>query len=122
MHDAVIINTGMPEPRLLDVPGSKVKNVFHSAEFVGWYNGDPEHKAVQVSLEKIKRVAVVGHGNVALDVARVLLKPWAEFEHTSVSAQVLDVLRSSQVNSVDLIGRRGPLQVRAPRYIRLIRM
>lgn len=111
LHDAVVVCTGMPQPRLLNIPGEKTKNSFNSSELVGWYNGDPKFGEHSVCLNGVSRVAIIGHGNVALDVARILLKPWKSFENTEISKSALEELKESTVKQVDIIGRRGPLQV-----------
>lgn len=111
MHDAVVLCTGMSAPRKLGIPGEDVLNAYTSAQIVGWYNGDPEHSAIQPHLANARRIAIIGHGNVALDVARVFLKPWREFENTTISPNALNTLSQSTVEHVDIIGRRGPLQV-----------
>ena len=80
-------------------------------EFVGWYNRDPNFASSNIDLNPIRRVAVIGHGNVALDVARILLKPWRSLIGTSINPTALEALKLSSVDTVDIIGRRGPLQV-----------
>lgn len=113
LHDAVIICTGMPAPRLLNIPGESLPGSYTSSQIVGWYNNDPEYLQKNISLRNVKKVAVIGHGNVALDVARLLLKSPESLQNTEISTRALDELRNSSVKEVDIIGRRGPLQVLA---------
>ena len=77
--------------------------------FVGWYNGHPDYRHANIDLS-VSRVAVVGNGNAAVDVARVLLRTPAELEQTDIAAHALVALRASRVREVFLLGRRGPAQ------------
>src|SRR6185436_14217405 len=78
LYDAVILATGAPNDAPLDIPGADLPGVIGSAAFVGWYNGHPEFADLDVPLE-VGGAAVIGNGNVALDVARILSKTPAEF-------------------------------------------
>lgn len=78
---------------------------------VGWYNGHPAFADLPVELGSIKDVSVIGQGNVALDVARILLKDPKELDETDMPSEVLDTLHNSTVRSVTAVGRRGPAQV-----------
>lgn len=111
MHDAVVISTGMPSSKMLNIPGEDLKNCITASKFVGWYNGDPSYSPSDVDLSNVRRAAVIGNGNVALDVARVLLKPWTSFIGTDMSQSALEALKTAEIQQVDIIGRRGPLQV-----------
>ena len=77
-YDAVVLATGAPDDRKLDIPGADLLGVVGSAAFVGWYNGHPDHAAIEPALHGPGAV-VIGNGNVALDVARILSKTRAEF-------------------------------------------
>ena len=79
LYDAVILATGAPNDRKLDIPGSDLDGVIGSAAFVGWYNGHPDFKDLDPPLDG-RSVAIIGNGNVALDVARILAKTEAEFD------------------------------------------
>lgn len=87
------------------------KGVFAAREFVWWYNGHPDQQQLPVDLSKVESVAVCGIGNVALDCARVLLRPVAELASTDIARHALQQLRSSKVREVLLCARRGPVQV-----------
>lgn len=111
--------------RTLNVPGeSTLSNVISAREFVQWYNGHPESSSPsspsgsspKFDLSDKEKVTIVGHGNVALDVARILLKPFDSsggglgLGGTDISSEALEMLSRSKVREVSLVGRRGPLQ------------
>ncbi|SDQ42122.1 FAD-dependent oxidoreductase [Actinopolyspora saharensis] len=106
-HDAVIYAVGASAARTLDVPGEELPGSVAATTAVAWYNGHPEVAADAVDLSA-ERVVVVGNGNVALDVARILTTDPDELVNTSISPQALQRLRSSRVREVVLLGRRGP--------------
>ncbi|PJF18840.1 NADPH:adrenodoxin oxidoreductase, mitochondrial [Paramicrosporidium saccamoebae] len=110
MHDSVVIATGMTKPRLLGIPGEGLLGSFNAAQVVGWYNGDSQYKDITLNLNCVRRVAIIGHGNVALDIARIFLKTPNLLESTDISENALRALRNSKVEEIDIIGRRGPLQ------------
>ncbi len=109
-YDAVVLATGAPHDRVLDIPGSDLNGVIGSAAFVGWYNGHPDFKDLNPPLDA-KTVAIIGNGNVALDVARILSKTPDEFVGSDIVGHALDALRKSQVEQVIFLGRRGPHQI-----------
>ncbi len=110
LYDAVVLATGAPNDRALGLPGESLKNVFGSAEFVGWYNGHPQFAALAPDLSG-KSAAVIGMGNVALDVARILSKTEAEFTGSDIVGHALSALTASGIQQVTIVGRRGPYQV-----------
>lgn len=110
LYDAVVIATGAPRDRALDIPGAALPGVIGSAAFVGWYNGHPEFADLAPPLSHTGAV-VIGHGNVALDVARILSKTPHEFEGSDIADHALRVLSASQVRRIALVGRRGPYQI-----------
>lgn len=87
-----------------------MKNVISAREFVGWYNGLPENGNLSVDLNA-ENVVVVGQGNVAVDVARILLTSVDKLKETDITEYSLERLSGSKVKKVSLVGRRGPLQV-----------
>ncbi len=109
-YDAVILATGAPNDRKLDIPGADLPGVHGSAEFVGWYNGHPDFAALNPSLDGAN-VAVIGNGNVALDVARILSKTKEEFGGSDIVAHALNSLMAAQTERVTILGRRGPHQI-----------
>lgn len=110
LYDAVILATGAPDDRKLDIPGGDLPGVFGSAAFVGWYNGHPDFADLEPPLDG-KHVAIIGNGNVALDVARILSKTRAEFGGSDIVSHALDVLETSSTEDITILGRRGPHQI-----------
>ncbi|KZY11559.1 pyridine nucleotide-disulfide oxidoreductase, partial [Erythrobacter sp. HI0037] len=110
LYDAVILATGAPRDRDLPIPGADSANVFGSAAFVGWYNGHPEYAALAPDLSG-RHAVIIGMGNVALDVARILSKTEAEFEGSDIVAHALELLRDSNIETITILGRRGPYQI-----------
>jgi ferredoxin--NADP+ reductase len=108
-YHQIVYATGNETDRRLGIPGEGILRCTPAAVFVGWYNGHPDYRHASIDLS-VRCVAVVGNGNVALDVARVLLRTPAELERTDVAAHALEALRESQVREVYLLGRRGPAQ------------
>lgn len=110
LYDAVVLATGAPHDRELDIPGSDLRGVIGSAAFVGWYNGHPDFRDLDPPLDA-RSVAIVGNGNVALDVARILAKTENEFVGSDIVGHALDALKSSKVEKITFLGRRGPHQI-----------
>ena len=110
LYDAVVLATGAPNDRPLDVPGAELANSFGSAAFVGWYNGHPQFASLDPDLSG-RHAVVIGMGNVALDVARILAKTPAEFEGSDIVGHALDALAASNIETITIIGRRGPHQI-----------
>jgi ferredoxin--NADP+ reductase len=110
LYDAVVLATGAPADRPLGIPGDDLPGVIGSAAFVGWYNGHPDHAALSPALEGGGAV-VVGNGNVALDVARILAKAEEEFTGSDIVGHALDRLKTGHAGDITLLGRRGPHQI-----------
>jgi len=110
LYDAVVLATGAPHDRPLDLPGENLGNVFGSAAFVGWYNGHPQFAALDPDLSGDSAV-VIGMGNVALDVARILAKTRDEFSGSDIVAHALAALDKSNIRKITILGRRGPHQI-----------
>jgi NADPH-dependent glutamate synthase beta subunit-like oxidoreductase len=110
LYDAVILATGAPNDRALDIPGADLPGVVGSAAFVGWYNGHPDHADLNPTLSGPGAV-VIGNGNVALDVARILSKTRAEFTGSDIATHALDALDGSGIVRISVLGRRGPHQI-----------
>jgi NADPH-dependent glutamate synthase beta subunit-like oxidoreductase len=109
-YDAVVLATGAPHDRTLDIPGADLPGVIGSAAFVGWYNGHPDHAALNPALDG-RGAVVIGNGNVALDVARILAKTRAEFTGSDIAAHALGALDKSRIVRISVLGRRGPHQI-----------
>jgi len=110
LYDAVVLATGAPHDRKMGLPGEDLRNVFGSAAFVGWYNGHPDFAALDPDMSG-KTAIVVGVGNVALDVARILAKTRAEFDGSDIVAHALELLEASNIEQITILGRRGPHQI-----------
>jgi len=108
-HHAVVYCHGSPTDRKLGIPGEDLPGSLGAAEFVGWYNGHPDHRDLEVDLS-VDRAVVVGAGNVALDVARMLGVPISELTGTDTADHALEALAESDVREVVILARRGPLQ------------
>ncbi|MEV8448835.1 FAD-dependent oxidoreductase [Streptomyces parvus] len=106
-HDAVIYAVGASTDKRLGVPGEELPGCLSATAFVAWYNAHPETVAQGVDLSA-ERVVVVGNGNVALDVARILVADPEALAATDIAAHALDALRASRVREVVVLGRRGP--------------
>jgi NADPH-dependent glutamate synthase beta subunit-like oxidoreductase len=109
-YDAVVLATGAPHDRKLDIPGADLPGVVGSAAFVGWYNGHPDFAELDPPLEGPGAV-VIGNGNVALDVARILAKSRAEFHGSDISNHAIDALDRAGIVRISILGRRGPHQI-----------
>ncbi|MGW7070997.1 FAD-dependent oxidoreductase [Streptomyces sp. NPDC054855] len=106
-HDAVIYAVGASADRTLSVPGEDLPGSMSARAFVAWYNGHPDATPDAIDLSA-ERVVVVGNGNVALDVARILLADPDSLARTDIADHALAALRSAKVREVVLLGRRGP--------------
>ena len=109
-YDAVILATGAPNDRQLGIPGEDLPGVVGSAAFVGWYNGHPDFAGLDPALDGVA-AAVIGNGNVALDVARILAKTRNEFSGSDIVGHALDALEQSAIRTITIVGRRGPHQI-----------
>ncbi len=109
-YHAVVYATGSPSDRPLGIPGEELPGSHAATEFVGWYNGHPDHTDLEVDLLSAERAVVIGNGNVAVDVARMLVLAPSELESTDTADHALEVLAASRVKEVVVIGRRGPAQ------------
>jgi ferredoxin--NADP+ reductase len=110
LYDAVILATGAPNDRPLGIPGGDLPGVIGSAAFVGWYNGHPEFAGLNPPLD-VEAAVVIGNGNVALDVARILSKTPAEFVGSDIVAHAFEALGNSRIRTIHVLGRRGPHQI-----------
>ncbi|MGH8246040.1 MAG: FAD-dependent oxidoreductase, partial [Gammaproteobacteria bacterium] len=117
-HHAVIIACGAEADRSLGVPGEQLPGSHTATEFVGWYNGHPDYRDRSFDLSHESAV-VIGQGNVAADVARILAKTTKELEHTDIAVHALDALSGSHIRNIFVIGRRGPAQAKfTPKELR----
>ncbi len=108
-YDQVLFATGNEGDRRLGIPGEGAWRAVPSGVLVGWYNGHPDFKDAPIDLS-VERVAVIGNGNVAVDVARILAKTPEELARTDIAGHALERLERSRVREITLYGRRGPAQ------------
>jgi ferredoxin/flavodoxin---NADP+ reductase len=110
-YDAVVYATGAMRDRRMGIEGEDLPGSYAATDFVNWYCGHPDTGPETFSLDA-ESVAVVGVGNVAVDVARILVRDPDELRRTDVSQPVLEALTASKVREVHMIGRRGPAQAK----------
>jgi ferredoxin--NADP+ reductase len=108
-YHAVIYAVGAQSDRPLGIPGEHLAGSHAATEFVGWYNGHPDYQDHSFDLSQ-ENVVVIGVGNVAVDVTRVLSRTPEELAKTDIASYALEALRNSKVKNVYMIGRRGPVQ------------
>jgi ferredoxin--NADP+ reductase len=109
-YHSIVYATGSPIDRPLGIPGEDLPGSHPATEFVGWYNGHPDHTDLELDLGCSERAVVIGNGNVALDVARMLCLTQAELAGTDIADHALEVLEHSRIAEVVVVGRRGPAQ------------
>jgi ferredoxin--NADP+ reductase len=108
-YTAVIYATGAQTDKSLGIPGEDLPGSWAATEFVAWYNGHPDYRDRQFDLST-ERAVVIGNGNVAADVTRMLTLSARDLERTDVADHALEALRASRVEEVIVLGRRGPAQ------------
>jgi len=108
-YDALIFAGGASADRRLGIPGEDLPRSYTATDFVAWYNGHPAYRQRQFDLSGEVAI-VIGQGNVAVDVARILSRPVDELARTDIAAHALEQLAESAVREVHMIGRRGPAQ------------
>jgi len=108
-YDVIIYAVGGERSRRIDVPGGDLPHSHPATVFVGWYNGHPDFRDARYDLS-IKRAAVVGNGNVAIDVARILARTPEELRATDIADHALEDLAHSRIEEIFVLGRRGPVQ------------
>lgn len=111
-YDQVVYAFGTPSDRQLGIPGEDLKGSDPATIFVGWYNAHPDYAALDFDLASAKNVAIIGNGNVAMDVARILAKPAGQLDKTDIADYALAKLRESGIEKVYVLGRRGPAQAK----------
>ncbi len=118
-YDQILFAVGAEGSRKLGIPGEDLQGVFFAGEFVGWYNAHPAFADLNFELGRSKSVAVVGNGNVSMDVTRILVEDAAVLEKTDIADYALAELSRHRVERVHLLGRRGPAQAAfSPRGVR----
>ncbi len=117
-HHAIIFTCGAESDRRLGISGEDLAGSYTATEFVAWYNGHPDYRQRQFDLSNEVAV-IIGQGNVAADVARILSKTVDELKHTDIAEHALDALAESKIKNIYVIGRRGPAQAKfTPKELR----
>ena len=109
IYHAILLTYGAEEDRVFGIPGENLNNIISGRRFVGWYNGVPADSNLDINLD-VEEAIVLGQGNVAIDIARILLTPIDKLKTTDITSHALEQLSRSKVRKVSLVGRRGPLQ------------
>jgi len=107
VYDAVILATGASGGKKLGIKGEELQNSFSAAEFVSWYNAHPDFTNLKVNLET-ETAIIIGSGNVAIDVARMLLIDYEKLEITDIAQHALSIFKGSKIREVIICGRRAP--------------
>jgi ferredoxin--NADP+ reductase len=110
-YHQIVYTTGAQTDRQLGIPGEELSGSLPATEFVAWYNGHPDYRDYEVDLS-VEAAAVVGIGNVAMDVARILSRTPEELAKTDIADYALAALRESKIKTVYILGRRGPAQAK----------
>jgi ferredoxin--NADP+ reductase len=110
-YHAVIFAVGAQSDRKLDIPGEDLPGSHGATEFVAWYNGHPDYRHLDFDLSQESAV-VIGVGNVAMDVARILARTGDELRGTDIADYALEALANSSVKTITIVGRRGPAQAK----------
>jgi ferredoxin--NADP+ reductase len=109
-YDAVIYAVGSQTDRRLGIPGEDLPGSWAATELVAWYNGHPDFQRLQFDLARVERAVVVGNGNVALDVARMLALTREELAPTDTTDRAIEAIVGSAIREIVVLGRRGPVQ------------
>lgn len=110
-YDAVIFAVGAETDRRLGIPGEDLPGSHTATEFVAWYNGHPDYRDRTFDLSA-ETAVIIGQGNVAVDVCRILSKTVDELKETDIAQHALDALAKSNIKRVYMVGRRGPVQAK----------
>jgi ferredoxin--NADP+ reductase len=108
-YDQIVYAVGAQADRRMSIPGEDLPNSHPAISFVGWYNGHPDYRELPVDLA-CERAVVVGNGNVAMDVTRILATPPDALATTDIADHALEALRQGRIREVVVLGRRGPAQ------------
>ena len=111
LYDVVVLAIGSELDNKLEIKGSNLQGVYGSAEFVGWYNGHPDYVNLEPNLNT-KNVVVIGNGNVAIDIVRVLSKTSEEMSDSDIPGYALDSIKKSPIKNLYIVGRRGPVEAK----------
>ena len=108
-YNCVILAIGAETDRRMNIPGEDLSGSYTATEFVAWYNGQPNYQKHQFNLNGSTAI-IIGQGNVAVDVTRILSKPIPELQKTDITQNAIELLKNSNIKDVYMVGRRGPAQ------------
>lgn len=111
IYHIVVLTIGMPKGASLGLDGEDLKGIHTSSDFIGWYNGHPDYQDKVFDLSQ-ETAVIIGHGNVAIDICRILSKSIDELSKSDITEKALVILNESNINKVRLVGRRGPVQAK----------
>lgn len=109
-YHAILFAYGASEDKKLGIEGEDLKGIYSARAFVGWYNGLPEYAELEPDLSRGREAVIIGQGNVAMDVARILLSGAEALKRTDITEYALEALAKSRIEAVHVVGRRGPAQ------------
>lgn len=108
---AVVFTCGMSSNASLGIPGENLQGVHSASEFIGWLNGHPHAQEQVFNFDKEDAV-IVGHGNVALDITRIMSKSVDDLRYTDITDNAIEALSKSRIKHIHIVGRRGPMQAK----------
>jgi ferredoxin--NADP+ reductase len=109
LYDAVVYTVGAQTDKRLGIPGEDLPGSWPATEFVAWYNGHPDYQDLRFELD-VERAVVIGNGNVAIDVARMLARTREELAPTDATDEAIEAIATSGIREIVMLGRRGPAQ------------
>jgi ferredoxin/flavodoxin---NADP+ reductase len=109
LYDAVVYTVGAQTDKRLGIPGEDLPGSWAATEFVAWYNGHPDYQDLRFDL-RVERAVVIGNGNVAIDVARMLARTREELAPTDATDEAIEAIATSSLREIVMLGRRGPAQ------------
>ncbi|WP_206956507.1 FAD-dependent oxidoreductase [Trinickia acidisoli] len=112
LYSALLIATGASGGTPLGIKNEWLPGIVDAADFVGWYNGHPDYASLPIDLATVRSVVIIGQGNVACDVARILASAPDRLAASDISGYALSQLRTSSISSIRIVGRRGPAQLK----------
>lgn len=110
-YHIIVFTCGMPLSASLGIPGEELQGVHSASEFIGWYNGHPDYQNKVFNFDDESAI-IVGQGNVAIDIARILSKSVDELRFTDITDQALEQISKSHIKKIHIVGRRGPMQAK----------
>ena len=122
-YHAIVLAYGASKDKRLNLKNEfETKNVFSSQQFVGWYNGDLNQTLLNPDLSTHDTAIIIGNGNVAIDIARILLTRTDILAKTDITQNALDYLKQSKLKHIHIMGRRGPMQVQSCEFKTIYQM